>query len=171
MLNALLQTFAVPGSVFLNVLAGAIFGSYSGFMLCCLLTACGASLCYFLARYSFPVGVLSYVMIWLTLKQCLGENIWVFLSGLYLCRLVGEGAVATWFPNQLESFRMKLEENKSELPFFLLFLRLFPMSPNWYKQGEQQLLIKQTLPLGPLTWLVGCWGCPSTSSSSRSFLA
>ena len=58
-LNALLQTFAVPGSVFLNVLAGAIFGSYSGFMLCCLLTACGASLCYFLARYCFPVGVLS----------------------------------------------------------------------------------------------------------------
>ena len=70
MLNALLQTFAVPGSVFLNVLAGAIFGSYSGFMLCCLLAACGASLCYFLARYSFPVGVLSYVTIWLILKQC-----------------------------------------------------------------------------------------------------
>lgn len=89
------QTFAVPGSVFLNVLAGAIFGTHSGFILCSLLTACGASLCYFLAR------------------------------------LVGEGAVARWFPNQLESFRVKLEENKTELPFFLLFLRLFPMSPNW----------------------------------------
>ena len=50
-LAALLQTFAVPGSVFLNVLAGAIFGSYSGFVLCCLLTACGASLCFFLARW------------------------------------------------------------------------------------------------------------------------
>merc|ERR1712013_637947 len=88
-------TFAVPGSVFLNVLAGAIFGTHFGFILCSLLTACGASLCYFLAR------------------------------------LVGEGALARWFPNQLESFRLKLEENKTELPFFLLFLRLFPMSPNW----------------------------------------
>jgi len=89
------QTFAVPGSVFLNVLAGAIFGSHSGFILCCLLTACGASLCFFLAR------------------------------------LVGEKAVAAWFPKKLESFKLKLEENKAELPFFLLFLRLFPMSPNW----------------------------------------
>merc|ERR1712037_453994 len=89
------QTFAVPGSVFLNVLAGAIFGSHSGFVLCCLLTACGASLCFLLAR------------------------------------LVGERAVAAWFPKKLESFKLKLEENKAELPFFLLFLRLFPMSPNW----------------------------------------
>ena len=45
-----IQTFAVPGSVFLNVLAGAIFGSSLGFLLCCFLTACGASLCYLLAR-------------------------------------------------------------------------------------------------------------------------
>lgn len=50
---------------------------------------------------------------------------------LHLCRLVGERAVAAWFPKQLESFKLKLEENKAELPFFLLFLRLFPMSPNW----------------------------------------
>ena len=35
------QTFAVPGSVFLNVLAGAIFGAGGGFLLCCLLTATG----------------------------------------------------------------------------------------------------------------------------------
>ena len=119
-----------------------------------------------------PFQLACFLMFRYALKQCLGKKYLGLLSRLYLCRLVGEGAVATWFPNQLESFRMKLEENKSELPFFLLFLRLFPMSPNWYKQGEQQqLLIKQTLPLGPLTWLVGCWGCPSTSSSSLSFLA
>lgn len=89
------QTFAVPGSVFLNVLAGAIFGSSLGFLLCCFLTACGASLCYLLAR------------------------------------LVGEGPATSWFPARLSQFRQKLEENRAELPFFLLFLRLFPMSPNW----------------------------------------
>lgn len=89
------QTFAVPGSVFLNVLAGAIFGSVGGFLLCCTLTALGASLCYILAR------------------------------------AVGKEVAMRYFPARVEQFREKLEENKQELPFFLLFLRLFPMSPNW----------------------------------------
>jgi len=89
------QTFAVPGSVFLNVLAGAIFGSVGGFLLCCSLTATGASLCYLLAR------------------------------------AVGKDAALKYFPDRVKTFGEKLEENKQELPFFLLFLRLFPMSPNW----------------------------------------
>merc|ERR1711936_824943 len=89
------QTFAVPGSVFLNVLAGAIFGSVGGFLLCCTLTALGASFCYMLAR------------------------------------AVGKEVVMNYFPERVERFRERLEENKQELPFFLLFLRLFPMSPNW----------------------------------------
>merc|ERR1711942_263859 len=89
------QTFAVPGSVFLNVLAGAIFGTVGGFLLCCTLTALGASFCYLLAR------------------------------------AVGKKAVMNYFPERVERFRERLEENKQELPFFLLFLRLFPMSPNW----------------------------------------
>ena len=89
------QTFAVPGSVFLNVLAGAIFGSSRAFLLCCSLTALGASLCYLLAR------------------------------------AVGKDAALRYFPDRVKEFGVKLEENKQELPFFLLFLRLFPMSPNW----------------------------------------
>ena len=89
------QTFAVPGSVFLNVLAGAIFGSMTGFPLCCGLTAVGASLCYCLAR------------------------------------AVGKDVAMDLFPERVERFRLRLEENRQELPFFLLFLRLFPMSPNW----------------------------------------
>ena len=44
------QTFAVPGSVFLNVLAGAVFGLPLGFALCCALTATGATLCCLFAR-------------------------------------------------------------------------------------------------------------------------
>ena len=60
---------------------------------------------------------------------------------LHSCRLVGERAVAAWFPEKLESFKLKLEENKAELPFFLLFLRLFPMSPNWYETDQRKLLV------------------------------
>ena len=44
--------------------------------------------------------------------------------------------MAAWFPEKLESFKLRLEENKAELPFFLLFLRLFPMSPNWYEADQ-----------------------------------
>lgn len=89
------QTFAVPGSVFLNILAGALFGVWQGFLLCCLLTACGASQCYLLAR------------------------------------MVGADTAQHYFPDKIASFKAKLEENRDQLLFFLLFLRLFPMSPNW----------------------------------------
>jgi len=89
------QTFAVPGSVFMNVLAGAIFGTPLGFSLCCSLTALGASFCYFLARG------------------------------------VGEELASYYFPTRVRQLRASLEEHHHELPFYLLFLRLFPMSPNW----------------------------------------
>ncbi|XP_023332965.1 transmembrane protein 41A-A [Eurytemora carolleeae] len=89
------QTFAVPGSVFLNILAGALYGTWPGFILCSVLSGTGASLCYILAN------------------------------------LVGSEAARFYFPERISSFEKKLEENQAELPFFLLFLRLFPMSPNW----------------------------------------
>ena len=102
------QTFAVPGSVFLNVLSGAIFGPGLGFLLCCSLTAGGASLCYLLAR------------------------------------AVGKDAAEKYFPQRVQTFGCKLEENKQELPFFLLFLRLFPMSPNWALNMASGVLGKGT---------------------------
>lgn len=40
------QTFAIPGSMLMNVLAGALFGKWFAFPLVCLLTACGATSCY-----------------------------------------------------------------------------------------------------------------------------
>jgi uncharacterized membrane protein YdjX (TVP38/TMEM64 family) len=112
------QTFAVPGSVFLNVLAGAIFGSVGGFLLCCSLTALGASFCYILAR------------------------------------TVGKEVVMNYFPERVDRFRERLEENRQELPFFLLFLRLFPMSPNWALNMASGVL-GVPLPLFSLSVFVG----------------
>lgn len=43
------QTFAIPGSVFMNVVSGALFGLMWGLPLVCLLTATGASMCYLLS--------------------------------------------------------------------------------------------------------------------------
>jgi len=91
------QTFSIPGSVFLNLLAGHLFGISTAFPLVCLLTACGASFAYLLSR--------------------------CFASGF----------VHRFFPQKIISLRQRIsvEEENGSLFFFLLFLRLFPVSPNW----------------------------------------
>ncbi|NXD15233.1 TM41A protein, partial [Nothocercus nigrocapillus] len=90
------QSFAIPGSSLLNVLAGALFGPWLGLALCSALTAAGATVCY-------------------------------LLSGAF-----GKGLLEHYFPRQVAALQGKVEENRSCLFFFLLFLRLFPMTPNWF---------------------------------------
>ncbi|KAK2824589.1 hypothetical protein Q5P01_021764 [Channa striata] len=43
------QSFAIPGSSFLNMLAGAIFGPWEGLLLACLLTTSGSTFCFLLS--------------------------------------------------------------------------------------------------------------------------
>lgn len=90
------QTFAIPGSVFMNLLAGALFGTMHGFPLVCLLTACGATFC-FLLSHNF-----------------------------------GKAYLVHFFPDKVKFIQDKVTENMDGLFFYLLFLRLFPMSPNWF---------------------------------------
>ncbi|XP_018621550.2 transmembrane protein 41A-A-like isoform X2 [Scleropages formosus] len=90
------QAFAIPGSSFLNMLAGALFGPWEGLFLACVLTTVGSTLCYFLS-------------------QAFGKQ--------HVIRL---------FPDKVALLQEKVEENRSSLFFFLLFLRLFPMTPNWF---------------------------------------
>ncbi|XP_054166489.1 transmembrane protein 41A-like [Oppia nitens] len=90
------QTFAIPGSLFLNLLAGALYGVWLSFPLCCLLTAIGASFCYTLSAIS------------------------------------GKHYVIRYFPKRVEWFHQKVMANRSQLIYVLLFLRLFPMTPNWF---------------------------------------
>ncbi|CAJ0948582.1 unnamed protein product [Ranitomeya imitator] len=44
------QSFAIPGSSFLNLLGGALFGPWMGLFLCCTLTSIGATFCYLLSQ-------------------------------------------------------------------------------------------------------------------------
>ncbi|KAM9342535.1 transmembrane protein 41A-A isoform 2-T2 [Pholidichthys leucotaenia] len=44
------QSFAIPGSSFLNILAGAIFGPYQGLLLACVLTTVGSTMCFLLSQ-------------------------------------------------------------------------------------------------------------------------
>jgi len=98
------QSFAIPGSVFLNILSGALFGIYIGFPLVCLLSATGATCCY----------------CW---SKCFGKPIL-----LHYC------------PDKLEILQKKIDENSDGLFFFLLCLRLFPMSPNWFLNMASPIL-------------------------------
>ncbi|XP_040561490.1 transmembrane protein 41A isoform X1 [Gallus gallus] len=44
----------------------------------------------------------------------------------------GKRVVVRCFPDKVALLQGKVEENRSCLFFFLLFLRLFPMTPNWF---------------------------------------
>ncbi|XP_041865794.1 transmembrane protein 41A-B-like [Melanotaenia boesemani] len=90
------QSFAIPGSSFLNMLAGAIFGPWEGLVLACLLTTSGSTFCFLLSS------------------------------------VFGKQYVVHFFPEKVALLQRKVEENRSSLFFFLLFLRFFPMTPNWF---------------------------------------
>ncbi|KAF1375458.1 hypothetical protein PFLUV_G00220400 [Perca fluviatilis] len=90
------QSFAIPGSSFLNMLAGAIFGPWEGLVLACLLTTVGSTFCFLLSS------------------------------------AFGKRHVVHFFPEKVALLQRKVEENRSSLFFFLLFLRFFPMTPNWF---------------------------------------
>ncbi|XP_034072388.1 transmembrane protein 41A-B-like [Gymnodraco acuticeps] len=90
------QSFGIPGSSFLNMLAGAIFGPWEGLVLACLLTTVGSTFCFLLSS------------------------------------AFGKQHVVHFFPDKVSLLQRKVEENRSSLFFFLLFLRFFPMTPNWF---------------------------------------
>ncbi|KAG7512619.1 transmembrane protein 41A-B-like [Solea senegalensis] len=89
------QSFAIPGSSLLNMLAGAIFGPWLGLALACVCSTAGSTLCFLLS-------------------SAFGKQYVVYL-----------------FPETVAMLQRKVEENHSSLFFFLLFLRFFPMTPNW----------------------------------------
>lgn len=87
----------------LNVLAGAFLPSLLAFPLVCVLTSCGASCCYLLS------------------KRLASEAIVHSLSEQLL-------------PGKLDILRSKIENARAQgqLLFVLLFLRIFPFTPNWF---------------------------------------
>lgn len=89
------QSFAIPGSFFLNIIAGALFGFWRGFGLACLLSTLGATICYFLSD------------------------------------VFGKQYVFYYFGPKVAYFQQKVEENSNRLFLFLLFARMFPISPSW----------------------------------------
>ncbi|KAG7315911.1 hypothetical protein KOW79_020777 [Hemibagrus wyckioides] len=98
------QSFAIPGSSFLNMLSGALFGPWYGLLIACTLTTVGSTNCYLLSR------------------------------------TFGKRHVIRFFPEKVAMLQRKVEENRSSLFFFLLFLRFFPMTPNWFLNVTSPIL-------------------------------
>ena len=48
-----------------------------------------------------------------------------------LARFAGREMALKYLPGRMSDFKKQLEDNSHRLPYFLLFLRLFPCSPNW----------------------------------------
>uniref|UniRef100_A0A8R1DR39 VTT domain-containing protein n=1 Tax=Caenorhabditis japonica TaxID=281687 RepID=A0A8R1DR39_CAEJA len=89
------QTFAIPGSFLLNVIAGVVYDLWSGFILCCCLTTLGSTLCYLFSE------------------------------------LFGREYVFYYFGTKLTYLQQKIDDNSNRLLPFLLFARMFPISPSW----------------------------------------
>nr|ACE87323.1 transmembrane protein 41A protein [synthetic construct] len=69
---------------------------------------------------------------WLGLLLCcvltsVGATCCYLLSSIF-----GKQLVVSYFPDKVALLQRKVEENRNSLFFFLLFLRLFPMTPNWF---------------------------------------
>ena len=97
------QTFAVPGSVLLNALAGVALGSELGVPLCVLLCACG-SLCGYLLSREFGGGLVG---------RCGWERRLALLRA------------------RVERARAGGRRERSSLALTLISLRLFPGTPHW----------------------------------------
>ncbi|KAJ0407701.1 hypothetical protein P43SY_009038 [Pythium insidiosum] len=91
-----LQTFAIPGTVFFNLLGGALLGLPLGFPLCLLYNTLG--------------------------------SVFMFL----LSRRFGRRIVSRFFSSRLTQLRGMIDEHRDDLALYMVFLRVFPFTPNWF---------------------------------------
>ncbi|KAG2516797.1 hypothetical protein JM16_006197 [Phytophthora kernoviae] len=115
-----LQTFAIPGTVFFNLLGGALFGVTLGFPLCLAYNTLGSVLMFLLSRH------------------------------------FGRRVVLHFFPKKLETLRDMLDAHRDEMSLYMIFLRVFPFTPNWFiNMASPHLAIPVgQFTLGPLIGLI-----------------
>lgn len=99
-----LQAFAIPGAIFLSILAGPLFGAFRGLVIVSLVATSGSSLCYAMSS------------------------------------VLGRGLVEKCFPALLQRFRGQIARRRENLFFYLLFLRISPLLPNWFISVSSPIL-------------------------------
>ncbi|GMF24906.1 unnamed protein product [Phytophthora lilii] len=107
-----LQTFAIPGTVFFNLLGGALFGVTLGFPLCLAYNTLGSVFMFLLSRH------------------------------------FGRRVVTHFFPLKLAGLRGMMDAHRDEMALYMIFLRVFPFTPNWFINMASPHL---AIPLGQFT--------------------
>lgn len=91
-----LQSFAIPGSIFLTILSGYLFPFPIALFLVCACSAFGAAMCY------------------------------------YLSYTVGRSLVMKFFPEKLIKWQKEIQSQRDNLFYYIVFLRVTPILPNWF---------------------------------------
>ncbi|CAH0488462.1 unnamed protein product [Peronospora farinosa] len=107
-----LQTFAIPGTVFFNLLGGALFGVTLGFPLCLVYNTLGSVFMFLLSRH------------------------------------LGRRVVMRFFSHKLDVLHGMLDGHRDEMALYMVFLRVFPFTPNWFINMASPHL---AIPLGQFT--------------------
>uniref|UniRef100_A0A9J8AX38 Transmembrane protein 41aa n=1 Tax=Cyprinus carpio carpio TaxID=630221 RepID=A0A9J8AX38_CYPCA len=128
------QAFAIPGSSFLNILAGALFGTWYGLLLTCVLTTVGATLCFLMSQ---AFGKQHIVRLFPEKVAMLQNKVHQHISSSKMSESTRSSKVSSL---DFMFTLFQVEENRSSLFFFLLFLRFFPMSPNWFLNMTSPIL-------------------------------
>ncbi|CAF1279913.1 unnamed protein product [Rotaria sordida] len=91
-----LQTFAIPGSIFLSILARFLYPFPIALFLVCLCSSFGASFCYLLSK------------------------------------LFGRRILLKYFRMKIIDWQRKVQKHSDSLLWFIIFLRITPILPNWF---------------------------------------
>ena len=109
-----LQTFAIPGSIFLSIISGFLFPFPLALLAVCFCSATGR------------VQLLPYPRPHLT----------ILLAGASFCYLlsylVGRKLVRHYLPERAAQWSAKVDSHRSNLLSYILFLRITPFLPNWF---------------------------------------
>lgn len=121
MVYIFMQTFMIPGTVFMSLLAGSLFGVFKGVALVVFNATAGASSCYFLSKV---IGRPLATSLWpdklLFFQNQVNSD---FHLNLYLTSQIRL--------NDLYSF-FQVAKRRDRLLNYMLFLRLTPTLPNTF---------------------------------------
>ena len=109
-----LQTFAIPGSIFLSIISGFLFPFPLALLAVCFCSATGM------------VQLLPYPRPHFTISLA-GASFCYLLS-----YLVGRKLVRHYLPERAAQWSAKVDSHRSNLLSYILFLRITPFLPNWF---------------------------------------
>lgn len=107
------QAFSIPGSVLLNMLSGAMFGDWPGFALVCVLTGSN-----------------------IVVVNTKGTEYFVIACGTSCCYIIsslfGKRLADRLFGAKIFRVQKAIDNHRSNLFLYLLALRVFPFTPNFF---------------------------------------